>query len=170
MEVFTQLGIKPLLLVAQIINFLILMFLLKRFLYKPILKMLDDRKKKIEESMQQAKDIEQQLQNAEKMKLEKQEDAKKQASKILDQAKKDAEMIRKDILTKSDDDAKRVIKKATDEMKGEKEKLLSDVKKQAADLTMLATQTVLKKGLDEQKQRELIGEAIKEIDNFKIKS
>ncbi len=170
MEVLNQLGIKPLLLLAQIINFLILLFLLKRFLYKPILKMFDERKKKIDTSMKQADEVAKELANAEKMKLEKEESAKKQATKILDQSRKDAELVRKDIISKSEDDAKRIVKKATAEMQGEKEKLLSDVKKEATDLTMLATQSVLKKALDEQKQRELINEAINEIDKFKIKS
>lgn len=170
MEILNQLGIKPMLLLAQIINFLILLFLLKRFLYKPILKMLDDRKNKIDTSMKQADEVAKELANAEKMKAEKEEEAKKQAAKILDQSRKDAELVRKDIIAKSEEDAQRIVKKATQEMQGEKEKMLSDVKVEAANLTMLATQSVLKKALDEQKQRELVKEAINEIDKFKIKS
>jgi len=61
MEIFNQFGINPLLLLAQVVNFAVLLFILKRFLYKPILKVLEERKKRIEESLKNAEEIEKRL-------------------------------------------------------------------------------------------------------------
>src|SRR3990167_6839778 len=62
MDIFENFGIQPTLLFAQIVNFVIILYLLKRFFYKPILKVLDERKKKIEESLRNADLIETKLQ------------------------------------------------------------------------------------------------------------
>jgi len=51
MEILKEFGIQPTLLLAQIVNFLIILFVLKKFFYKPIIKVLDARKKRIEVSL-----------------------------------------------------------------------------------------------------------------------
>jgi len=61
MDILNQFGVNPILLAAQIVNFFILLYLLKRFLYGPILKVLNERKKKIEESLKNAEEIEKKL-------------------------------------------------------------------------------------------------------------
>jgi len=58
METLSSLGIDLKILLAQLVNFGILIFLLSKFLYKPVLKMLDQRKKKIAESIKKAEEIE----------------------------------------------------------------------------------------------------------------
>ena len=58
MQIFESFGIQPTLLLAQIVNFLIILFLLQKFFYKPIFKMFEDRKKRIEESLKSADLIE----------------------------------------------------------------------------------------------------------------
>ena len=65
MEFLKEFGIQPTLLIAQIVNFLIILFILKKFFYKPIIKLLDDRKKKIEESLKNAELIEERLKQTE---------------------------------------------------------------------------------------------------------
>ena len=57
MDILENFGVEPVLLLAQIVNFAILLFILKRFLYKPILKVLEERKNKIETSMKQSEQI-----------------------------------------------------------------------------------------------------------------
>ena len=55
MEIIKQFGINPILLAAQVVNFIVLLFIFKKLLYKPILKVLDERKKKIEERKEKEK-------------------------------------------------------------------------------------------------------------------
>ncbi len=61
MDILNEFGIKPILLAAQVVNFLILLYILKRFLYKPILKVLNERKNKIADSLKNAEEIERKL-------------------------------------------------------------------------------------------------------------
>src|SRR3989338_10049614 len=93
-----QLGIEPLQLITQILNFAVLVFFLNKYLYKPILNTLETRKKKIQEG----------LQYADKMKVKEEENAKKmqdlinlakaEGRKIIDQSKKTLKMSRVKIL------------------------------------------------------------------------
>ena len=61
MEIIRNFGIQPVLLLAQIVNFLIILYLLQKFFYKPIVKLLEQRKKRIEESLKNADLIEEKL-------------------------------------------------------------------------------------------------------------
>ena len=83
-----KLGIQPVQLLAQVFNFLILIILLRKYLYKPILKMLEERRKKIEEGLKSSEQAKKELDEAEKKKAEIISKAKLEASKIMDEAKK----------------------------------------------------------------------------------
>src|SRR3989344_5440199 len=63
MDILKSFGIQPTLLLAQIVNFLIILFLLSKFFYKPIIRMLEDRKKRIEQSLTNTDLIEEKLKN-----------------------------------------------------------------------------------------------------------
>lgn len=102
------LGLDIKLLIAQIVNFGLLFFILKKLLYKPIIKMLDDRKKTIEESLLNSKKIEEELNKLEERKSEVIGKVQREAQKekeslialaveekknIVDEAKKSSEAI-----------------------------------------------------------------------------
>lgn len=102
------LGLDIKLLVAQIINFGILFFVLKKLLYKPIIKLLDDRKKTIEDSISNSKKIEEELGSLEEKKSQVISKVQKEAQKekealvalaleekrnIIDEAKKSSDAI-----------------------------------------------------------------------------
>ena len=102
------LGLDIKLLIAQIVNFGLLFFILKKLLYKPIIKMLDDRKKTIEESLLNSKKIEEELNKLEERKSEVIGKVQREAQKekeslialaveekknIIDEAKKSSEAI-----------------------------------------------------------------------------
>src|SRR3989344_8122556 len=93
MEILENFGIQPTLLFSQIVNFTIILFLLKKFLYKPILKVLDDRHKKIEESLKNAALIEENLKKTEDQSKKIVADAQAQAQTLITNAKKETERI-----------------------------------------------------------------------------
>src|SRR5688572_12301567 len=92
-SVVRDFGIQPVLLAAQVVNFLILLLILKKFLYGPILKVLETRKKRIEESLKNASVIELRLQKTEEEKEKVLEKAALEARKILDEATKSANLV-----------------------------------------------------------------------------
>src|SRR4030042_2105348 len=105
MELLSNLGINGKLLLAQIINFLILLFVLHRFAYKPILKMLNDRTNKIEKGLKEA------------------EESHKKLAEISEKEK--------EIITKARKDAQEILKKVEDTAKKNKEEIAIEAKNQA---------------------------------------
>jgi F-type H+-transporting ATPase subunit b len=135
------LGIQPVLLLAQLINVGILFFVLKKFLYKPILKMLDKRKAEIEEGL----NLTQKMAKEEAKLKERQEElasqAKKDAKAMLDEAKKQGEQEKKQIITDAHKQAQEILAKAQKAAEAAKEQALESVK---AEAVQLASQMVVK--------------------------
>lgn len=115
MEIIKNFGLNPMLLVAQIVNFLIILFILKKILYKPILNTLKKRQNKIREGLEQAEEARIKL---EKVLIEEKNilrNAQLQSKKIIEDAKQELTVI---------------TRRATDETKTHTEKLLNDTKEQ----------------------------------------
>ena len=90
MEIFKDFGANPILLVAQIINFLIVLFLLKRFMYKPVLEILKKRENQIKEGLKNAEDSERKLAQTLEKEKEILNKAHERAEKIISDAKTEA--------------------------------------------------------------------------------
>jgi F-type H+-transporting ATPase subunit b len=103
MEILTQFGVDKYLLAAQIINFLVIAYILKRFAYKPILKLLEDRKKTIAQGLSQADEARILLEQANEKESTLLKNAQAAARKMQDEAKKHAE----EIMRKTEEDTKK---------------------------------------------------------------
>lgn len=106
------LGIEPVYLFAQVVNFAIIFFLLRKFLYKPVITMLDKRKKEIEEGLDLAKKMETEEQRLKEKEAKLVSEAKKEAKAIVDEAKKQLEAQKKEILGKTHEQAAEILAKA----------------------------------------------------------
>lgn len=163
MDIFNQFGVKPVLLTAQVVNFLILLFILKRFLYKPVLKVLEERKKRIEESLKNAQEIEERL-------LRTQEESDKiiaktlkEAQKILDQTNEQAAQI----LEGANKTAEQILLKATEDGKKivelQKEMLMRQVRENVGSLVTMVIEKVTGKRITKQDQTEIIEKEVKNL-------
>lgn len=161
MEIFDQLGIKPLLLVAQIVNFLVLLFLLNKFLYKPLLKMLQVRKDRIAESLKNAEEIEKRLEKIVNERERAMEETAAEVRSLIDDANKTAVKVVAQAHEKADDDAKKLILRAQQTMKLEKDKLQQEIRDELATLVILGLQKVTGKMLSAKDQKELIKQSLK---------
>lgn len=108
MEIFKNFGVNPVILIAQIVNFLIILFLLKKFMYKPVLDILKKREQQVKDGFKNAEEAERKLSEAEEKEKQIIHKAKESAQKIISDAKSEAE----DLKTKASDEAK----KETDRM------------------------------------------------------
>lgn len=120
MEKFSQFGVEPLLMLAQIINFLILLYLLKRFLYKPILDMLKKREEKIKEGLTAAAKGEELLIGAreeEKVIVGK---AQEEANLLIEETKTSASKIEEELLERAKNESEQMIKRAKGQIEQEK--------------------------------------------------
>lgn len=151
------------LLVAQVVNFLILLFILKKFLYKPILKVLEERKKKIEESLKNAEAIEKRLLEANQEYEKILNEALEESRKILNQSKE----VGIQIMEESKETAAKIIGKATEQAleikKTEKVKLEQEVREHLGALIVLAFEKITGKRITKEDQKEIIEREIKNL-------
>jgi F-type H+-transporting ATPase subunit b len=156
MDIITNFGINPILLIAQIVNFLILLYLLKRFAYKPIFTMLEGRKKTIEEGLKNAEEAKKAFDKAieeEKKILRKAQDAAKQ---ILSDAKNQADQIAKE----SEEKTKGVIEQMMIDTRKKMEQESKDMEKRLAVSTAALAVSIIKEAVsdifNEKEQKEVI--------------
>ena len=168
MEALYKLGIDYKLLIAQIINFGILFFLLRHFLYKPILGILDRRQKRIKESLDKAADIDKKSQDADKEYKERLAQANRDAAGIVEEARKNAEKLRKEILESAEKEADDIRAKANFQIVEERKTLYADVKKNAAKLAIFIVTKILKQDFTEEMCRKSVDRALmdSEVNNL----
>ncbi len=152
----------------QAINFGILLFVLTKFLYKPILKILEQRADKISAGLTAAqKNIDQQEQ-LEQTKKQVLKQAEIEASKILDAAKKDAQKTTAELIEKAREDAARLISKEEASFKARldaQEKALID---RTASLVLKVSKAVLKDTLTSQAQAEILDAQVKALKKISV--
>ncbi len=163
MEFLKNLGFDPIMLGAQIINFLIIFFLLKRFLYKPVLTMIKKREDKIAEGIKQAEEARVTLENTleeEKRILSK---AQEESKKIVEAAKEQALAVAREIEEKSKKQAEKILLEARIQI--EKESLETE-RKLSEKISVLAAD-ILEKSLEgvfnQKEQKEIAEKALKKI-------
>ena len=163
MEILETFGVQPVLLFAQIVNFVILLLILKKFAYKPIMKVLDDRKHKIETSMKQAEEIEKKLAVTEKRQTEILGNAERESTKIIEEAKNAAKKIQDSTLVETNKKVEETLVKNKAALKLEGERMVSEVK---ADMVVLVTETtkkVLGKVLSSRDKEDLVKKSLEEL-------
>ncbi len=163
MEILQQFGVQPILLAAQVVNFLILLFILKKLLYKPILKILDERKKRIEDSLKNAEEIERRLLEIANKEAEAILRAAKEGEKIIKQAQESGVQIIED----ANKIAGQIIDKATIQAQElliqEKASFEKSVRQYIADLIFMVVQKVTGKVLTKVDKMKIAEEGIKAI-------
>jgi len=158
-----SLGIEGKLLLGQIVNFLLLFGILGIFLYKPVVKMLEDRRQTIAESLENAKKIENNLAEAEKNTKEALAKAAQEARLILDEASKLASAEKKKTIEEAQKQSDRIIAAAQNEAKLMKDGVIREARKEIVAVVTLALDKIVGTGLDDQDKKKLTYKAIKEI-------
>lgn len=162
-EIFEKLGLDVALLISQIVNFLLLIILLKKFAYKPVLNMLSVRAEKIEQSLKQAEKIEQELKNTETEKLKEINKAKEEAKKIVEEALVIAQDNTNRSLEETKKKTKEIVDKAKEEIQREKDKAVEEAEKEIAGLAIDIAEKILKKNLDSEAEKKLADETLSKI-------
>jgi len=156
------LGINLPTLLAQIINFAILLGLLYLVAYKPIMRMLDERSRRVKESMEQTELIKQQAERAEEEVKKQIEAAGKEGMEIIARAMHTGEEMRQKAQQEAKQDAESLVVRARVEIQRERDGAIDELRKEFADLTIMAAEKVIEKSLDKQTHRQLIDKVLKE--------
>ena len=156
------LGINLPTLLAQIINFVILFGLLYLVAYKPIMRMFDERSRKVKESMEQTEYIKEQAAHAEEEVKKQLEAASKDGQGVIARAVRTGEEIRQKSQQEARQEAESLISKARLEIQRERDAAIDELRKEVADLTILAAGKVIDRSLDKEAHRQLVDKVLEE--------
>lgn len=163
METVREFGIQPILILAQAVNFLVLLVLLRRFLYRPILKTLSERQARIAQSLQQAEEVEVRLAQTKKEQEKILTAAQNQAQEIIAQAKDSAGTILAEAEIRAKQMALDMVAQGNVRISQEHAAMFAKLKGEIAHLVVLATKAVAGKTLTQRDQEQLVQQAVHKV-------
>lgn len=166
-ELIKNFGIDWKLLIAQAVNFFILLFLLKKFAYGPVLKILRKRRGEIEEGLRASKEAKERLERAEELKEETLQKARGEAFTIVGQAEKTAKTRQEEIIQGGHKKAENLVVEAKKVIEEEKAKIGEEVYENAEALIKLGLEKVLGRMPVKERDEILIQEALRELKAIK---
>ena len=163
MESLREFGVQPVLLAAQVVNFLLLLFILKKFLYKPILSILEKRKELVVQTLKNAEESEKKLiaanETAEKIVSK----ALEQAEKILDDVNKQGALTLEEVNKKAEEILKRAFEQAREIGEAEKVKIEEQLREYVANIVLQVTAKSMGKILSPKDKKEIFEKGVKNI-------
>lgn len=162
------LGINLGYLVVQILNFIILMFILNWWIYGPVVKLLAERRERIAKGLEDARIASEARENAEKEAEKIIAESQTKASEVVREAAVRAEEAGRDIKASADADIVKAREDAKAQGEQERDRILSDVRGQVAALAMAATQKLVGEALTDKRQRDLIDEFFSGVKSGKV--
>jgi len=164
MDVLNSFGVDWKLLVASAINFVILLFILNKIVYKPILEVLDKRKKIIDESLKNADTIEKKLKDTEEQERNTLHKARLDAQAMLKAAEDQAVTRQKEILEQAQTQAKQLIAEAKVELEQQAVKMRKEIESGVAELVVAATKSILTDKMPTEIDQRLAAKTLSELE------
>ena len=161
--VLSSLGINGTLFVFQLVNFDIVVAVLWFLILKPLTKKISERQKMVEDSIDNAKKIETNLGMSERKYQEKIDQAKVDANKFIAKAQQEAALVAETMKEKAKKEIEQLVDAARKNIKTERDESISELKAQAADLIISATEKILSAKIDVKNDDKVIEEAIKNL-------
>jgi F-type H+-transporting ATPase subunit b len=159
------LGIEPKLLIAQVVNFFIIVVVLQALLYKPILTILNKRKKEIEDGLNYTENMRKENEKAEEKKAQMIKEARQEGQRIIEEAQKDAKIEAKKILEETKKSVEAMLEKGRTTLTEEREAMLNGVRKEAVKLSVRMAKQLLSETISTEVQHKIFAKHMKEIEN-----
>ena len=157
-----SLGINLPVLIAQIVNFTIVLVLLWLVAWKPLMKVLDERRERIRESLSAADAAKASVAESERRVNEQVETGRREAQALIAQAQEISARIQADARTQAQADAEATLARARNEIQLERDTAIADLRREFADMTIQAAEKVINTTLDRNAHKRLIDEALAE--------
>lgn len=151
--------------ILQWVNFAVLLFLLIRFLYRPLLRLLDERRAKIKSALDSAARAQKEAEEVLAGYQAKMEHADQEAREIKSQASNEGLKEREKIIVRADEEASRIINRGREEVVLQEKEARNRLKKATVDLSISVAAKLLEKEIDTADQRRFVGQAIKEMES-----
>ena len=162
-KILSDFGVQPILLLAQVVNFLVLLFILKKLLYKPVLSMLEKRKALIAQSLKNAEEIEKKLAQTSEEEEKRILGAAREGEKIIKEAQDSAVALIEEGRAKAEDLYKQILEEAKDQVSAQKDKMMLEVRQELSGIISVALEKIMGNALDKNAQKKLVDDAVKTI-------
>lgn len=162
MSALSSLGIDFKDLIFQIIAFLLLIALLNRYAFKPILQLLDSRAERVRASLAEAERARQDVVAAEQRGVQELQEARVQAQEIVARAREQSEQTVAQSRAAAREEAEKVRVQFEQQMNADQERVRQELRQEVADLAILAASRVVRRALNEEQHRQLINETLEE--------
>ena len=152
-------------LIAQILNFLFLVFVLAKFAYKPLLNIMEERKNKIAADVEAADAAKAEAEAVKSEYAAKLADARQEAQAIVEAARKSAQAAHDKIMAEPKAEQDQVVAAAKEAIELEKQKALAAVRAQVISLSMMAASKIVEQKLGSEEDKKMAGEIVDSIIN-----
>jgi F-type H+-transporting ATPase subunit b len=163
MAFFDAFGVDVFKLAFQVINFLLILYLLNRFLFRRVLALLDERQERIARGLEDAESAARDRELARAEREAALDEARKEAQAMIARATKIAEDSRAEIVAAARAEAEKVTARATEEITAEKQRAIAELRAQVADLALDAAGRLVKAEMNAPTQRRLVEEFLAEV-------
>jgi len=158
--------LDPGLFIWTIITFLLLFFVLAKYAWKPLIKMLDDREGMIRSSLDDAEKAKLELERLNKESEAITAKARSEAQAILAESKTVAEKVKEDTIAKAKEQAIKISDDAQKQIQVEKDKAITDIKQEVVNLTLSVAEKLINKNLNDADNKSLIDESLKKVKSY----
>jgi F-type H+-transporting ATPase subunit b len=156
-------GLNGKLFLAQLLNFGVVVFIVWRWVYRPLVKLIDERSKKINDGLEFSKEAANQLEEISIQKKEVLKQAKAESLKLIEEAGTAAEAVKREKLDETKKEVDRMVEEGKSRIENERQSSYEALKGDIANLVTSATKKVLQ-GLDDKAQHDLIKSAVNDLE------
>ena len=157
----------PGLFIWTIVTFLVLLALLAKFAWRPLLAALDSRQESIRKSLDDAQKAKQELERLNVESAQIVARARVEADGIISQSRSDGERLREEIRTKARAEADNIVKNAERQIQLETTRALEQIRHEAVDLSVMIASKIIQRNLSKEDNERLIDEALKQVEGRK---
>ena len=149
-------------LIAQLVNFALLLVLFSVLLYKPLLKVLDERRRRIQEGLEASEEAKRRLAQTEQEVANELDRARQEGPALISPAQQISARIQEEARQAARTEAEQLLERARAEIQLERDGAIAELRREFADLTIRAAERVIKRSLDREAHRQLIQEVLAE--------
>jgi F-type H+-transporting ATPase subunit b len=163
MEIFSTLGINWQLLLAQIVNFGVIMFVLAKFVYRPILKLVDDRREATRKAMDDVAKIEHQKHEMDQLRIEQLRKLDEESGQYLDRARRQAEKVQTDMLAKAKAEVDELLARGRKQLQTERQEAVDSLQDTVSGVVIRMTEKILEREFGAADQKRILTSLEKEL-------
>ncbi len=162
-QLIGQLGVDVKLIVAQMVNFLVVLGILTYFVYRPLMRAIDARNDRIRASLENAKAIEEQNKKLEAERTARLKKVDEEAGLLMEKTKKDADLLRQNMVAAAEKDVANMLEKGRRQLEDERVRIFQEAQQSLSSIIMSMTQKILEREFSKDDQKRIVQNLEKDL-------